>query len=352
MRFSLLLIVLLGMGCGDEKSVERCLGKACDTPPASICKDSSTVIEYSGPGQCIPATGECQYPSRERACAQGCQDGACRGETRPVFGYIAVFEAEVPWFAGADWFTGVGAYFAERPSYARFLPHQLEWFCTEAAAAGSCRLFFPCARVVARYDPCQPKCSEDQWCDSADATCKPFPRHFNIGEISISGTHPAFSMQPDTLDRYILASPPADLFDAGMDIEASAPGGALGALRLSARGVSPLVADAKVELVAGTATRFRWQATGDGSRVRLVLLGGLHDPAPPVGILCDIEESAGEVEILSELVDGFRQQSLVIQKPSYVMRYNRTVKISEMEHVELMIGAVRDVQICLSQGCR
>lgn len=279
----------------------------------------------------------------------GC--GGSEVTDRRVFGYIAIFEAEVMWFAGSDWFTGVGAYFADQPSYFRFLPHQLEWYCTEAAEAGACRLFHPCAKVAARYDPCEPRCAADQWCDSETVTCKPLPRHYPVGEISISGTHPALSLQPDEMDRYALASPPTDLFDAGATIQAQAPGGALGAISLSARGVSPLSADAQVELVAGSAARFRWQSAGDGSRVRLILLGGLHDPAPPVGIQCDVEDSAGELEIPATLVDGFRQRTLVIQKPSYAMRYDRAVQAAGTGELELVVGSIRDVRVCLSAGC-
>ncbi|NMB73890.1 MAG: hypothetical protein GYA21_02020 [Myxococcales bacterium] len=352
MKWALALGASCWLGCGGSEVTDRCQNKVCDEPPADFCRNESVLAEYAGTGTCDPKTGECQYQSTDRTCAQGCADGACRGESQTVFGYIAIFEAEVMWFAGSDWFKGVGAYFADQPSYYRYLPHQLEWFCTEAASAGSCRLYSPCARVVVRYDQCDPRCGEDQWCDNQSATCQPLPRHYDVGEISVSGTHAAISLPPDAMDRYALASPPADLFDAGATIQASAPGGALGAISLSAPGVAPLSADAQVELLAGSAARFRWQSTGDGSRVRLILLGGLHDPAPPVGISCDAEDSAGELEIPAALVDGFRQRTLVIQKPSYAMRYQRAAQTAGAGEIELMVGSVKDVHVCLSAGCR
>ncbi len=65
-----------GAGCVDGACLgEPCAGVVCDAPPEPHCADGATLIVHSLPGECLD--GVCSYPSEERGCAGGCQDGRC-----------------------------------------------------------------------------------------------------------------------------------------------------------------------------------------------------------------------------------------------------------------------------------
>jgi len=54
---------------------DPCAGKSCNTPPANLCKDAFTAIQYQN-GSC--SEGACDYPSTEVACPFGCENGFCK----------------------------------------------------------------------------------------------------------------------------------------------------------------------------------------------------------------------------------------------------------------------------------
>lgn len=67
---------------GDLCVERRCVGrpKACDTPPANSCQDSSTLLSWDKTGLCDrEAGGECIYTSSKVTCPKGCSDGQCIG---------------------------------------------------------------------------------------------------------------------------------------------------------------------------------------------------------------------------------------------------------------------------------
>jgi hypothetical protein len=70
----------VGDGCG-VTPVNRCATVTCDAAPAATCADGATLRSYLQVGTCEPTTGQCSYPEMETACADGCQDGACLGQS-------------------------------------------------------------------------------------------------------------------------------------------------------------------------------------------------------------------------------------------------------------------------------
>ena len=53
----------------------------CDAPPGPVCLGGGALSEPRAPGIC--EGGACNYPSIERACPDGCVDGACRCVASP-----------------------------------------------------------------------------------------------------------------------------------------------------------------------------------------------------------------------------------------------------------------------------
>lgn len=66
---------------GDSCNSGVCQGTpmACNTPPADVCTDASTLRSYTRVGSC--AVGTCSYTSSLITCPNGCASGACTGGT-------------------------------------------------------------------------------------------------------------------------------------------------------------------------------------------------------------------------------------------------------------------------------
>jgi hypothetical protein len=66
----------------DKCSLGKCQGapKLCNTPPATTCKDASTLKVYTAPGTC--SGGTCTFASADVACPLGCDAaaGKCKGD--------------------------------------------------------------------------------------------------------------------------------------------------------------------------------------------------------------------------------------------------------------------------------
>lgn len=57
--------------CSDD----ACAQVVCDNPPAAVCDDEMTLIEFSAMGTC--SDGICDYMEVPTSCALGCMNGAC-----------------------------------------------------------------------------------------------------------------------------------------------------------------------------------------------------------------------------------------------------------------------------------
>jgi hypothetical protein len=165
--------------------------------------------------------------------------------------------------------------------------------------------------------------------------------------MTIVGLKSPVTLAKDEFDRYGAPDAPADLFDAGDAIDASASGGELGPFSLSSQGVAPLeIVSRTVELRRGESAPFSWTSADPGSRVQLLLLAGPHDPTrPTAAILCDSDDAAGQVEIPANLVDGFLDRLVVIQKFSRVTRYRRDAKMPFGKEIELFVGSARGLDL-------
>ena len=59
-------------------TTDPCLGLTCAMPPASICKNSSTLTNYAESGTC--SEGSCSYEPADTDCEFGCANGACKAD--------------------------------------------------------------------------------------------------------------------------------------------------------------------------------------------------------------------------------------------------------------------------------
>jgi hypothetical protein len=66
-------------GCQNNACVgDPCAGVSCSAAPTSVCKDASTLRAFSAPGLC--AAGSCTYPAQEITCQHGCEAGKCKND--------------------------------------------------------------------------------------------------------------------------------------------------------------------------------------------------------------------------------------------------------------------------------
>jgi hypothetical protein len=247
-----------------------------------------------------------------------------------------VFEIQSSWGDRSE----VRAYFAEE-IHLRKAPfyHDLDHM-TVANQAGDCALLTNYQRLL---DMCNPPCGADEYC--AGVTCLPYPPHWNVGTITLSGLNTAAELQPDEHDNYLEQTLPADLFDQGAAITVSAAGGELGGFQLSATGLAPLDADTTVDLIAGQPTVISWTPGTVDARVQVFLRTGIHRPTPPsAAVFCEVDDSAGQIVIPAAIVDAFRSAAMLNQQPCELMRYSQDIQ-NPFGQVELRVANVVSLQL-------
>lgn len=147
---------------------------------------------------------------------------------------------------------------------------------------------------------CTPPCRQDQYCDNIAEACRDLPAHVEAGTITFSGLKVGVALTPDEFDRYNLKNPPAD----------------------------------------------------GNSRVRVILLYGMHDPATPDGILCEAADDAGQLAVPVSLTQGFRGYN---QKFSFLLRFTQEVQapFGEGKEIEMTVGSLRRLSLltCPGPGC-
>jgi hypothetical protein len=273
----------------------------------------------------------------------GC--GSSSGTPEKIaWGWVKVMEVRGTYIGGAE----VGAYFAVEPSYPRSLLHHLDIPCQQTQSAGNCSLWIHPALLMAL---CDPPCNGDQECmyAGAEAYCQDLPAHWDVGTVTVQGLKTDVTMTPDDLDLYAAAGLPADLFDDGDQVTASIEGGELGPFSLSATGVADLEVDSTtVKFQRGQPVTVSWTPADPESRVQVLLLSGPHDPTrPTAAILCDAPDSDGSVQIGAELVDGFINSHVVVQKFSRITRYTRDVQTPFQKEIELIVGSAVELGLIL-----
>ena len=124
----------------------------CATPPASACKDASTLVVYNKQGSCVG--GKCSYGSQLVACKYGCKSGACQSDpcasvscTAPPKNYCKDTKTLVV-------YTSPGSCSGGKCSYA-----SSDQVCTYGCdtVAGACKSD-PCAGVSCKTPP-KPVCA-------------------------------------------------------------------------------------------------------------------------------------------------------------------------------------------------
>jgi hypothetical protein len=106
-----------GASCNDSNSCTTadscqtgvCLGvpKTCNTPPANVCENASTLKLYSPSGSC--SLGTCSYSYGFASCAGGCANGQCNGTGWTVMTSNVTVELKTVWASSATsaWAGGV-----------------------------------------------------------------------------------------------------------------------------------------------------------------------------------------------------------------------------------------------------
>jgi hypothetical protein len=71
--------IACAQGCENGACKNSCSGVDCVTPPATACADASTLRTFAPTGTCEPSTGQCTYVSTDTACPNGCENAGCKG---------------------------------------------------------------------------------------------------------------------------------------------------------------------------------------------------------------------------------------------------------------------------------
>jgi formylglycine-generating enzyme len=57
-------------------TTDPCIGVTCNSPPATVCKNATTLVKYAASGTC--SGGSCSYQATEMGCDFGCANAACK----------------------------------------------------------------------------------------------------------------------------------------------------------------------------------------------------------------------------------------------------------------------------------
>ena len=85
---------------------------ACNTPPASVCKDASTAHQiYSTQGSCAENPAAAATPYGYQTCAAGCANGACKSAGWMLMTSSTTNQLNAVWgsSASAVWAVGLEA---------------------------------------------------------------------------------------------------------------------------------------------------------------------------------------------------------------------------------------------------
>lgn len=350
------LLFLIGLsmglqGCGTSEDGDLCRDVLCDKPPASACKDETTLWVYAPEGSCDPATGRCQFERNETPCERGCTAGRCLSENE-AWGWIQILELNDAYLNGPFDGGSAKAFFAAEPRWYWAPEHQLAMGCTKEVEEGSCAVYQGEGRDL--WEPaCDPTCKDDEECVEENSVffCRPRPRAWDVGTISIKGLKSEVVLSRDA-DRsfYFGDGWPEDLFDQGDTITTEATGGELGPFSLSATGVTHLEVTIPIlELIKGKPATVSWTPADGKSRIQIILSGGAHySHIYYATILCDVPDSDGQVVIPATLVNRFFE--IVsgfggIRRSSHITRYSRSSQAPFGKEIELTVGSVRLLQL-------
>jgi len=330
--------------CGNSGEVDACKDIVCREPPENQCKDANTLLVYLPEGMCIPATKTCNYVAKERACAAGCANGRCAGETS-LSGWIMVLELN-DGNVNPGWGSGVRAYFVEQPHFVWFPEHRLDLQCQEVLSQGNCTLFAYCQDFDRM---CDPVCGIDEQCvvEGSSGICRKFSVPRNVGTLAIEGLKVPMNLTADEFGRYFTFDAPDELFDRGDTVTIRTSGGEAGPFSIQATGVAPLeVESSDVVLTSGQQVEISWNPGDPQARVQIILTAGWHYPyAPSAAILCDVPDDEGQVDIPAVLVDDFLDRGSLFNRPSHALRYTRTVLPMPDGEVELTVGSVANLRL-------
>ena len=169
-------------------------------------------------------------------------------------------------------------------------PEDLTW--TVEQEAGGCRLLVP------HVPFCAVSCGGTAVC-AEGGQCVPYPKALDLGRVRVAGVGPsAFEMEAVAGDyqpgaAVALPYPP---FDEGGLVQVSAPGGALGAFALEARGIAPLRFEQSPALVSGQPVQLTWTPPAQaGTRIEVKVDISHHGGAKGT-IMCEVPDS-GSLEL-------------------------------------------------------
>lgn len=190
---------------------------------------------------------------------------------------------------------------------------------------------------------CTPACPEGQRC-TLDGHCLPWPRRLSAGRVTFAGLKASLAATPDDSAWYTTRpDPPADLFDPGNDIVVKAEGGEIPPFEIHVRGVADMVPGwtGEVRLEDGKPLWLDWPVKGDGARVEVALQIGWHGKPPTDIIWCEVDETAGGVEIPAAFIAMFPPWGGMglFQNPSWARRVSRAVLDTEAGPVEVMASS-------------
>ncbi len=220
---------------------------------------------------------------------------------------------------------------------------------TETMNDGTCRL------VEFQGTFCDPACDQG-WC--INEVCVPFPEWVDAGQLTVTGLKASVAVAPNYCGfqgwGYCNQNTlPADLFDPGDPVTASAPGGDFPGFAVEASGVAPMVvtglSNDELDMPNGSDRVFTWTPESDSDRVRLVInansSGGHGSPYRAI-ITCESIDD-GSLTIPRAMIEAFPETyrwdicAGSDCPPSWAMRYRRGTTAVDDGEVELLVGAQR-----------
>jgi len=188
---------------------------------------------------------------------------------------------------------------------------------------------------------CDPVCGHDERCGKGDQ-CEKMYNRIDAGKITVSAAGKSYEILPGDWG-YVSKEFPLDSLKSDVTIKAEAPGNSFSQFSIETKGSDALVTSIKesnnIKLSDDKDTTVSWTPKGGGT-IRLLLNFGWHQAPPDAIIVCEAEDSQGEIVIPKSIIKESPYTTGVGLEPhqSFIARISRKRETTNSGVIEFIAG--------------